>query len=230
MERLGDGAGRQRGQDVPRRLRRGSRTPLGLGERAAGHRGLPRRLVARPLPDRDRAARRRRRRRGQPRPDLPVDRAATRRRVLPAEHPARRRAGVRRTADGRGRVPDRAGVPARPHRSGRLDARQEVGGLPGGERTLHRAGALGEHRRLLTGHHRRRDRRARLRSRDRLEQRRRRGADKYLATADNWQSRGRRRGPRRTPARTPRRRTTCGSAPRATPTSGRRSRSPTAGR
>ena len=45
---------------VPRWLRRRSRPPVGLGELAAGPRRLPRGLVARPLPDRDRAARGRR--------------------------------------------------------------------------------------------------------------------------------------------------------------------------
>ena len=62
VERLGDGAGRQRGQDGPRRLRRRARPAVGLVELPAGPRGLPRGVVARPLPDRHRAARRRRQR------------------------------------------------------------------------------------------------------------------------------------------------------------------------
>ena len=77
VERLGHGAGGQRGQDLPRRLRRGTRPALGLVERAAVPGRLPRGLVARPLPDRDRAARHRRRRGREPRAELPVDRAAT---------------------------------------------------------------------------------------------------------------------------------------------------------
>ena len=45
--------------------------------------------------------------------ELPVDRAAATGRVVPAEQSPRRRAGLRRPADGRGRVPDRAQPPAR---------------------------------------------------------------------------------------------------------------------
>ena len=56
VERVGHGAGCQRGQDLPRRIRRRPGSPVGLGERAAGPRGLPRGVVAGPLPDRDRAA------------------------------------------------------------------------------------------------------------------------------------------------------------------------------
>ena len=131
---------------VPRRLRRGTQPGLGLVELAAVPGRLPRGLVARPLPDRHRAAGDRRRRGGEPRAGLPVDGAAARRRLVPAELAAGRHAGVRRPADGRGRVPDRAGAPARPHRRRGLGAREEVGGLRRRARPADAAGALGERR------------------------------------------------------------------------------------
>ena len=46
VERVGHGAGGQRGQDLPRWVRRRSRSPVGLGELASGPRRLPRGLVA----------------------------------------------------------------------------------------------------------------------------------------------------------------------------------------
>ncbi len=130
-----------------------------------------------------------RRRRGrEPRAGLPVDRAAARRRLVPAELAARRHAGLRRPADGRGGVPDRAGPPARAHRSRGLGAREEVGRLRRRARPADAAGAVGERDRLLTGDHRRRDRRAGVRgghrdARTATARRRRR----TWPTADAWQ-------------------------------------------
>ena len=54
VRRVRDGARRVRGQDLPRRVRRGSRPALGVGELPAAVPRLPRGVVARPVPDRDR--------------------------------------------------------------------------------------------------------------------------------------------------------------------------------
>ena len=83
--------------------------------------------------------------------DLPVDGAAETRWLVPAELAARRHAGVRRPAAGRGGVPDRAGPSARSHWRRRLGARQARGRLHRRQRAEHAAGAVGERRRLLTG-------------------------------------------------------------------------------
>ena len=55
-------------------------------------------------------------------------------------------AGVRRPADGRGGVPDRARAPARPDRPGRLGQREALRRLRGRERPEDPAGAVGERR------------------------------------------------------------------------------------
>ena len=124
VERLGDGARGERGQDLPRRLRRGTGQAMGVGQRPAEPARLPRGLVARPLPDHDRAAGDRRQRRRQPHAHLPLAAPAEAGRLLPAELPPRRQAGLRRPADGRGRLPDRDGVAARATWRGRLAARE----------------------------------------------------------------------------------------------------------
>ena len=92
-------------------------------------------------------------------------------RVVPAEQPARRRAGLRQPADGRGRAPDRPRLAARALGRRRLGARPAVGRLPGRERPGVAAGALGEPRQLLARDHRRGDRRPGLRGRHRPRQR-----------------------------------------------------------
>ena len=74
----------------------------------------------------------------------------------------------------RGRVPDRARVAARPPRRRHLRARQARGRVPARQRPAQPAGALGEPGRLLAGHDRLGDRRARDRRRPREGQPRRR--------------------------------------------------------
>ena len=116
LRRVGDGARRPRGQDLPRRLVASPTMPwvwgTGLDEPV---RRLPPRLVARPLPDRHRAARGRRPRRRRARARLPVRPPAEARRLVPAELDRRRHAALDEPAARRGRVPDRARLAARPH-------------------------------------------------------------------------------------------------------------------
>ena len=118
VSRLADGARRQRGQDLPRRLRGRTWSALGMGERAAAlavyHAVWSRDLyeIATALIAMgDRAA-------AEPRARLPVQRPGAAGRLVPAEQQARRRAGIRRPADGRGVIPDAAGLAtaARPGR------------------------------------------------------------------------------------------------------------------
>ena len=96
------------------------------------------------------------------------------RRLLPAELDRRRAAEMDEPAARRGRVPDRARVAARPPRRPDLRARQERGRVPARQRPAQPAGALGEPGRLLAGHDRLGDRRARDRRRPREGQPRRR--------------------------------------------------------
>ena len=112
--------------------------------------------------------------RGRSLAGLPLRRAAEARRLVPAEHAARRHAVLGQPAARRGRVPDRAGRPARAPRCRHLGAREEGRGLPRRARPRHAAGALGGGGRLLAEHPRCRDRRADQRRRDRPRERRRR--------------------------------------------------------
>ena len=100
--------------------------PVGRGDQRRRGRGrrLPPRLGPRPLPGRDRAARGRGRGRRRPLAGLPLRRAAEARRLVPAEHPARRHAVLGQPAARRGRLPDRAGRPARAPRRRHLGARE----------------------------------------------------------------------------------------------------------
>ncbi len=82
---------------------------------------VPPGLVARPLPDRDRPHRGRGPGGREPRAGLPVRHAAEGGRVVPAELAGRRNARLDGPAARRGRVPDRARLPARAHRRGRWD-------------------------------------------------------------------------------------------------------------
>ena len=161
VERLGDGARRERGQDLPRRASSPPRAGPGRGPTSC--RTCPsttrsgRATSTRSRPGCSRSA-------TTPPPtarSTTCGSPAAAGRVLPAELPPRRRAGLRRPADGRGRLPDRAGLAARPTRRGRLGSTSSVGRLHRRQRPEHAAGALGEHRRLLAGHDRRRDRRPR---------------------------------------------------------------------
>ena len=180
------------------------RPAVGVGVRAAGPRGLPRGLVARPVPDRDRAARGRRRRRGQPGAGLPVGRTSSgrtgRSRRTPGSTASRSSTTCRWTRwRSRSCSPGSCGAPARPD----WDAGEAVGRLPGRQRAEHPAGALGEPRRLLAGDHRRRDRRPGVRRRHRDARTATDGsAATYLATADAWQRTGRVDGRRPPPVRT----------------------------
>ena len=76
LHRLGDAAGGSRGQDLPRRVRRRPGPPVGVGQRAPAPAGVHRRLVARPVRDRDRPDRGGRHARRPPVARLPMDGAA----------------------------------------------------------------------------------------------------------------------------------------------------------
>ena len=214
VPRLGDGARGLRGQDLPRRLRRRARPALGLGELLQHLRRLPRGLVARPLPDRDRPARR-------------SATAAAARRALdylwtvqqrpdgsfPQNSPARRRAGLRRPADGRGGrsrscSPASSAAPARP--TGRTCSRSADFVV------AQRA----EHRRRSAGRTRPATRRRRSPRRSPAwscaadiarEQRRRARGRRATWRRPTSGSAPRAAGPRPPTARSAARRTTCGS-------------------
>jgi glucoamylase len=94
-----------------------SPTTLGLGHRPRESlRGIPPRLVARPVPDRHRADRRWRYGRRKPRDRLPLPQAAEAGRLLPAELHGRRHAALDQPPARRGRASDRPRLAARPDR------------------------------------------------------------------------------------------------------------------
>ena len=133
VERLGHGARGERGQDGARWLRRLAGSPVGAGRTRcrtsrsttrSGRRDLYQ-IATGLLADR-------RRRRGEPRARLPVERAAARGRVLPAEHAAstaRPSSATCRWTRWRSRScwPTSSVAPAAPDWA----AREEVGGLRG---------------------------------------------------------------------------------------------------
>ena len=191
LRRVGDDARRPRGQDLPRRLRRLAEHAVGVGPGPLEpERRLPQGVVARPLPDRHRAARGRR--------------------------PRRRRTARSTTCSTRQQKPDgcfpqNSNVDGTEHwtnlqldevafpivlawQLGRRDAgtyehvKAAVGCiLANGPADA--AGALGEPGRLVAGHDRVGDRRARHRRRHRARQRRTRPRPTaWEAKADEWQA------------------------------------------
>ena len=174
LRRVGDDARRARGQDVPRRLRRLAVDAVGVGPGTGEPlRRLPPRVVARPLPDRHRAAGGRRPRRRAAGARLPVRAPAEARRLVPAELDRRRHGGLgERCRWTRSRCrscspgSSSATTPTT-HYEG-----QASGRVRGRQRPVLAPGALGEPGRLLAGHDRRGDRRPRLRRRPRAPQRR----------------------------------------------------------
>ena len=157
-----DGARRQRGQDVPRRVIASPSMAVGVGHDRRLLGAVSPRVVARPLPDRDRAAGGRRPPRRRARPRLPLGPSAAVRRLLPAELQPRRHAALAEPAARRGRRPDPAVVAARTLRRAHVEprpARRRVHPLARADL----AGALGERRRLLARDDRGRGRRAHLR-------------------------------------------------------------------
>ena len=174
LRRVGDDARRARGQDAPRRLRRLAEHAVGVrpGPREAVVR-LPPGVVARPLPDRHRAARGRRQRGRRARARLPVRQAADARRLLPPElEPSTA------PSTGTNLQLDEVALPivlawqlGRARRQD-LRERQARGRLHPRQGSADPAGALGEPERLVTRHDRLRDRGAGVRGRPRARQRR----------------------------------------------------------
>ena len=162
----------ERGQDLPRRHRGLTGQPVGPGGsgrhrlrwRACLLRFLPRGVLPRPVRGVHRPAGRRRPGHGTGRGPVPVRPPATAQRGHAAQLAAQRqgRPGHRRTPAGRGRLPDPDGLPGRPERGRHPVGRPcPAGGrLPGRPRSLGRERAVGGADRLLTLHHRGRDRRA----------------------------------------------------------------------
>ncbi len=212
VRRVGHGPGRPRGQDLPRRLHRLAHDAVGVGNRVrvpqVGR--LPRRVVARPLPDRHRDDGGRRSRRRRARAELRVRQAAAPRRLHPPEHLRRRHAALGRHAAGRGRLPDRPRLAAAPRRRADLrPARQAGGRLARPDRAPERHGPLGEPVRLVAGHDRLGDRRADLRRRPRAPERRRRERGHLRGRPPTRGRRASRAGRRPPTARTPTSPTTC---------------------
>ena len=188
----------------PRRRCRGS------WGRETPTRPVPPGLVARPLPDRHRADRRRRHRRRRTARWTSCSTAAEARRLVPAELDRRRHAVLGRPAARRGRPPDRAGLPARPQRRRDVGARQarprtswSASSRTGTRAPWTPAGALGEPVAATPPP------RSPARSPASSARPTSRGAngdtasaDRYLATADDWQSQGQGLDGRRRTART----------------------------
>jgi glucoamylase len=106
---------------------------------------------------------------------------------FPQKLGGRRRRALGAEADGPGRVPDRPGLAAQPHRRAQHAARPPRRRLPPGERAHHGAGALGEPARLVARDDRRRDRGAHLRRRPPAPHRRPGDRRRWEAVADSWQ-------------------------------------------
>ena len=174
---------------MPRRLRRRTRPALGLGELAAGPRRLPRGLVARPLPDRDRAARRRRRRGGRTGRWTSCGACSS---APDGSFPQNSRLdGTPVFGD---LQMDEVAFPiVLAHQLGRTGAADWAHVKQSADYVVahgpqYAAGAVGERDRLLAGDHRRRDRRPGLRGGHRdARTATPASAATYLAKADEWQ-------------------------------------------
>ena len=189
---VGDGAGRARGQGLPRRLGGLAQHAVGLGRRRDGEplRPVPPGLGARPLSRGHGADRRRRPPGGAPLAALPVRAPAEARRLVPAELRGGRHAALGEPPARRGRPAAGARMAAARVRPGHLArAREARGRLPPGHRAGIAAGALGEPERLLAS-----TIAAEVAGLVAAADIARRNGDaasagRYLATADDWRER-----------------------------------------